>query len=390
MQRNQRTVWITLIVAVAAVVAVGYMRTNRVVAQYDDEPNVTVRLIGEDGSLTPAAETARVKLDDTEWQSKLSVIEYKILRKKETERKFSSDLNDVKDDGYFLCAGCELPLFETKAKFESGTGWPSFYEPVAKENLHKELDWAIGVARTEVLCARCGGHLGHVFNDGPKPTGMRYCMNGEALNFVAKNEAPKFASKPKPAPAKPRLPLPEDDEALSENEEMATAVFAGGCFWCTEASFEGKDGILDVVSGYAGGPAETANYGAVIKGNTGHAEAIEITYDRSKATYGDLLRLFFEAHDPTTLNRQGPDRGTQYRSAIFVADDDQKRIASKYIEQLSEAKAFSREIVTSIEPLEKFYPAEDYHQDYIDNNPNNPYVRNYAVPKLKKQPKTLK
>jgi peptide-methionine (S)-S-oxide reductase len=162
-------------------------------------------------------------------------------------------------------------------------------------------------------------------------------------------------------------------------------VLAGGCFWCTEAVFEHFEGVTSVVSGYAGGRAETAHYDMVSAGNTGHAESIEITYDASKISFGELLKIFFSvAHDPTQLNRQGPDRGKQYRSAIFYANDEQKRVAQAYIDQLDEAGVLGKPIVTTLEPLEKFYPAETYHQNFCRRNPTQPYVVTNSLPKVKK------
>jgi methionine-S-sulfoxide reductase len=164
--------------------------------------------------------------------------------------------------------------------------------------------------------------------------------------------------------------------------ETKTAVVAGGCFWCTEAAFEQLAGVLDVTSGYAGGSAETANYRAVCGGDTGHAEAIRITYDPETISYEQLLDVFFDAHDPTQLNRQGNDIGTQYRSAIFYASDEEKRLAQAKIEELTAARRFGRPIVTTLEPLVVFYPAEDYHQDYARQNPEQPYIQAVSLPKV--------
>jgi peptide-methionine (S)-S-oxide reductase len=184
------------------------------------------------------------------------------------------------------------------------------------------------------------------------------------------------------------FPAPKQDLVIAPDAGPQKVVLAGGCFWCTEGVFENTPGVLDVVSGYAGGTAETAKYNVVSGGATDHAEAIEITYDPSKTTYGELLKVFFSiAHDPTTLNRQGPDAGRQYRSAIFFANDDQKRVAEAYIRQLDEAKVFSSPIVTTLEPLTQFYPAEQYHQDFVRNNPNQGYVRQQALPKVEKAKK---
>ena len=164
-----------------------------------------------------------------------------------------------------------------------------------------------------------------------------------------------------------------------------TAVLAGGCFWCTEAVFEIKEGVDDVISGYAGGTKETAKYDIVSTGRTGHAESILITFDPAKTSYGQLLKIFFSvAHDPTSLNRQGADVGPQYRSAIFYADAEQKAVAEAYIKQLDDAHVLKKPIVTQLAPLEKFYTAEHYHQDYSRNNPSQPYIVNVSDPKVEK------
>ena len=193
-----------------------------------------------------------------------------------------------------------------------------------------------------------------------------------------------------PAYAGEGLPKPTVDLPAGKEGETRTAVFAGGCFWCTEAVFEQLDGVSYVVSGYAGGTKESADYETVSEGKTDHAEAIRITYDPSKVSYGTLLRVFFATHDPTTKDRQGPDAGRQYRSAVFYANEDEKRVADAYIKQLGEAKAFKAPIVTTLEPLTEFYEAEKYHQDFMTNNPSHPYVQQWAVPKVKKVWETFK
>lgn len=180
------------------------------------------------------------------------------------------------------------------------------------------------------------------------------------------------------------VPAPEEDAPLAEQPGEARAVLAGGCFWCTEAVFEAVAGVKEVVSGYAGGDKATAAYQQVLTGQTRHAEAIEITYDPAVVTFGALLRVFFATHDPTTLNQQGPDKGPQYRSAVFYADEAQQAIAQAYIGQLDAAQIFPDAIVTTLEPLEQFFAAEDYHQDYVKHNPGNPYVRHVAMPKVEK------
>jgi peptide-methionine (S)-S-oxide reductase len=183
------------------------------------------------------------------------------------------------------------------------------------------------------------------------------------------------------------FPNPKLDPPIKSAAKQ-TAVLAGGCFWCTEAVFLQIDGVEKVVSGYAGGEQSTANYEAVCTGRTGHAEAIQIAYDPSRISYAQLLKIFFSvAHDPTQLNRQGNDRGTQYRSAIFYSSPEQEQVAEGYIKQLDEAKVFGAPIATVVTPLEAFYPAEGYHQNYCSLNPHNPYVMGVAAPKVEKTKK---
>jgi peptide-methionine (S)-S-oxide reductase len=182
-----------------------------------------------------------------------------------------------------------------------------------------------------------------------------------------------------------QFPDPVVDAPLASESVGKTAVFAGGCFWCVEAVFRELRGVISVRNGYAGDSAATANYRTVCGGRTNHAEAIEIRYDAAKTTFGQLLKIHFSvAHDPTQLNRQGNDLGRQYRSAIFYADDEQKKIAEAYIKQLNEARVFSEPIATTLEPLEAFYEAEEYHQDYAARNPDQPYIVYVAQPKVEK------
>lgn len=179
--------------------------------------------------------------------------------------------------------------------------------------------------------------------------------------------------------------FPDPAEDLRPQGNAARAVFAGGCFWCTEAVYRWLDGVQAVRPGYAGGTAETANYQAVCTGRTGHAEAVEIEYDPTRTSYGQLLKVFFSvAHDPTQVDRQGPDTGPQYRSAVFYANDDERRVAQAYIRQLDAAGIYDAPIATRLEPLEQFFPAEEYHHDYAGRNPNQPYIRAVSDPKVTK------
>jgi len=332
---------------------------------------VMVHVFNQEGELVGPVESARVAKPAAQWERELTDAQYRILREAGTERPGSSDLLGNKQEGVYACAGCGLPLYASGAKFDSGTGWPSFYEPIAPGNVAERQDTSHGMVRTEALCARCGGHLGHVFPDGPRPTGMRHCINGDALAFTPQQQVSSLAD-----PAAQRA---------AAGGSLETVVLAGGCFWCTEAVFEPVRGVVSVVSGYAGGEQQTARYDLVSSGRTRHAEAIRITYDPAEVSYEQLLELFFTvAHDPTQLNRQGADVGPQYRSAVFYSGAAQKAATQAYLDKLRATGKYDQPIVTALEPLEAFYPAEDYHQDYAARNPAQPYVQAVAVPKVRK------
>jgi peptide-methionine (S)-S-oxide reductase len=188
-----------------------------------------------------------------------------------------------------------------------------------------------------------------------------------------------------------KFPDPVLDIAVPARDGEASAVLAGGCFWCVEAVYKQLDGVSAVTSGYAGGSPDSADYRTVSSGRTGHAEAVEVRFDPARVSYGQLLKVFFSiAHDPTTRDRQGPDVGKQYRSVIFYANDEQRRVAESYIAQLNAAKVFDAPIVTEVVPLDRFYEAEEYHQDYAERNPLQPYILFNAAPKVQKMRKYFK
>jgi peptide methionine sulfoxide reductase msrA/msrB len=282
-----------------------------------------------------------------ELAKKLSPKEAEVILAKGTEPAFCGTLVDNHKEGVYTCRLCGLPLFRSDDKFDSGTGWPSFFQPFDKDHIRSITDRSHGMERVEILCARCTAHLGHVFEDGPRPTGLRYCLNSVSLEFVEKGR---------------ELP------PMSKPVTTETAYFAGGCFWGVEDQFQQLPGVIDAVSGYMGGKTKNPTYQDVCSHSTGHAETVKVTFDPARVSYRKLLEFFFKIHDPTEVDRQGPDIGDNYRSAIFASTPAQLLEVQKFIaERQASPKLKGRRIATQVVgpgASGPFYAAEDYHQDY--------------------------
>lgn len=288
-----------------------------------------------------------ISMNAEEKYNKLNDQEKYVIEEKGTERPFTGEYTDLFEDGSYSCKKCGTELFRSDTKFHSGCGWPSFDDAI--EGRVKEILDADG-RRTEIVCANCGGHLGHVFRgEGLTDKNTRHCVNSISLNFK-----------------------PFEFKELKQTE---TAIFAGGCFWGVEYHLDKLDGVISTTVGYTGGNLSEPEYYDVTTGTTGHAEAIEVVFDPSKVSYEEVAKLFFEIHDPTQKNRQGPDIGNQYRSAVYYRDFRQKKTIDKLIGIL---KNKGYDVVTEVEAATTFYPAEDYHQDYYEKKGSLPYCHAYT------------
>lgn len=311
-------------------------------------------------------DTTKLNVSNAEWKKVLSPDLYAVAREANTERAFTGTMWNSETKGTYYCAACGLKLFRSNQKFTSSCGWPSFFEQENKNSVVFKDDNSYGMHRIEALCGRCDSHLGHLFDDGPEPTGKRYCMNAISLDFIP------------------------DGTVAPNKANTETIVLGGGCYWCVEAVYEQLDGVEKVVSGFAGGTVDNPSYAQVCTGTTGAAEVVQITYDKAKTNLDEIFKVFFTVHDPTTLNRQGADVGTQYRSVIFYKNEEQKKAAESIIADLNNNKVYGSKIVTTLEPFTKFYKAEDYHQNYYQNNKNQPYCQMVIQPKLEKFEKVFK
>jgi len=276
--------------------------------------------------------------------NKLTSKESRVIINKGTERAYSGEYYKYKKDGTYMCKQCDSPLYKSSSKFDSGCGWPSFDDEIP--GAVKRVKDADG-RRTEIVCANCGGHLGHVFiGEGLTDRNTRHCVNSISLKFQEK-----------------------------KTDGLSKAYFAGGCFWGVEYHFENLDGVTKVISGFMGGDVKNPSYKDVVRGKSGHLEVVEITYDSKKVTYESLAKLFFEIHDPTQANGQGPDIGSQYLSAVFVSNKSERKTIKKLIGILSSQ---GLKIATKVKDIKPFYKAENYHQDYYQRKGSQPYCHAYV------------
>jgi peptide methionine sulfoxide reductase msrA/msrB len=337
------------------------------------------------------------KPSDAELRQKLSPLEYEVTQNDATEPPFNNRYWDNHEDGLYVDVASGEPLFSSRDKFDSGTGWPSFSRPLDEQAIASHSDTSYGMRRVEVRSKVGDSHLGHVFEDGPRPTGLRYCINSASLRFIPVSKLaesgygdylPLFGVK---APAAPSASTdnscarPAPGEAPGCTPTLETAILAGGCFWGMQDIIRKIPGVISTDVGYTGGRAGVT-YEDMHHDTTGNAEAVRVVFDPKKLSYEDLLEnWFFRMHDPTTPNRQGNDIGPQYRSVIFATSLEQKEAAERVKRRVNESGKWPRPLVTQITDAGPYTVAEDYHQDYLQKHPGGytcHYLRDF--PKLPK------